>query len=561
MLRTAILCLGLLNAISTESRARASTNLAEYASTAARTKLDAAGHVRLALWCESHGMASERKEQLQQAVAADPSQATARGLLGQVADRGSWVPAETMPERIHGDQARWATLVEYNAKRAELRDTADAHWSLAVWCEQHGLPAEAAAHFTVVTRLAPERTEAWRKLGCRKYQGRWMNEKQIKAAEAKIEEQKGADRYWRPLVHEWWKAQLVDGRFGAESQPETTRIADPRAVPAILSVLCGADPRQQAAAVQLLSTIDAPEASRGLARIAALSQFRQVADAANVSLLKRDPHDYLDPLIGLLADPIRYDYERERRPGVRGYFETLIVEGKPIRDVRTAERRNRAIQQRNARVTSLLEAATHENLGQMPDAWRSWWSNEKGYTYTPTYPAHPQLYVTSRFVRCCFAAGTPVHTLLGCRPIETIQVGDRVLTQDPNTGALDYAAVVGTYHFPASPTLRLNLGGETIVTTGIHRFWRVGTGWAMARDLTAGDCVRVVGGIAPVIRVESEEKQPVFNLEVSGIHTLCVGNAGALVHDNGVIETVAVPFDAAPASLADLAAPSPYRAE
>ena len=37
------------------------------------------------------------------------------------------------------------------------------------------------------------------------------------------------------------------------------------------------------------------------------------------------------------------------------------------------------------------------------------------------------------------------------------------------------------------PTLRITIGGESIVATGIHRFWKAGKGWTMARELKAGD--------------------------------------------------------------------------
>ncbi len=49
----------------------------------------------------------------------------------------------------------------------------------------------------------------------------------------------------------------------------------------------------------------------------------------------------------------------------------------------------------------------------------------------------------------CFAAGTPVRTLLGLRPIESIQVVDEVLAQDVTTGALSFAPVVALPSQPA----------------------------------------------------------------------------------------------------------------
>src|SRR5262249_1123806 len=60
-------------------------------------------------------------------------------------------------------------------------------WQLALWCEEQGLRAEATAHLTAVTRLDPGRDAAWKRLGCRKYNGRWMTPEQISALKSEEE--------------------------------------------------------------------------------------------------------------------------------------------------------------------------------------------------------------------------------------------------------------------------------------------------------------------------------------------------------------------------------------
>jgi Pretoxin HINT domain len=146
----------------------------------------------------------------------------------------------------------------------------------------------------------------------------------------------------------------------------------------------------------------------------------------------------------------------------------------------------------------------------------------------------------------CFAAGTPVQTVDGPRPIETLRVGDRILTQDTATGVMSYQPALAVFHNPPAETLRVRIGGETIVATGIHRFWKAGQGWVMARELRPGDALRMLGGTARVESVEPDKNQPVFNLEVAKGADFFVGEAGALVHDNSLVNAVARPFDAAP---------------
>jgi len=97
-----------------------------------------------------------------------------------------------------------------------------------------------------------------------------------------------------------------------------------------------------------------------------------------------------------------------------------------------------------------------------------------------------------------FGAGTLVRTLEGKRPIESLRYGDQVLTQNTATGVLGFQPVVTVYHNPPNATYRIDLGGESIVATGIHRFWKAGVGWVMARDLKSGDRLRTVSDIITV---------------------------------------------------------------
>jgi hypothetical protein len=120
------------------------------------------------------------------------------------------------------------------------------------------------------------------------------------------------------------------------------------------------------------------------------------------------------------------------------------------------------------------------------------------------------------------------------------------VTEDTQTGALSFQPIVQVFHNPPAATLRIDLGGDAVVATGIHRFWKAGHGWVMARDLAPGDVVRTLGGIARVESVTPGQVQPVFNLEVTAGHGFFVGKRGALVHDNSLVEALARPFDAEP---------------
>jgi hypothetical protein len=147
----------------------------------------------------------------------------------------------------------------------------------------------------------------------------------------------------------------------------------------------------------------------------------------------------------------------------------------------------------------------------------------------------------------CFGAGTLVRTLAGNRPIETLQVGDQVLSQDAKTGTLSYKPILVVHHNPPSKTFAITIGSETVISSPFHRFWKAGKGWVMARDLATGDTVRTLEGLVKVTAKDEGKVQPVFNLDVAETGSFFVGQGGALVHDNTLPNPVLAPFDAEPA--------------
>src|SRR4051794_34242544 len=74
------------------------SDLATYASLGKTVGRDPEAHVRLALWCEAHGLRAERLKHLAMAVLYDPSNAMARGLMGLVAYDGRWKRPESVAD-------------------------------------------------------------------------------------------------------------------------------------------------------------------------------------------------------------------------------------------------------------------------------------------------------------------------------------------------------------------------------------------------------------------------------------------------------------------------------
>ncbi len=123
----------------------------------------------------------------------------------------------------------------------------------------------------------------------------------------------------------------------------------------------------------------------------------------------------------------------------------VLREAQVERDVAALNATNVVIQETNRRVSSALQTLTGQEFGADRESWAKWWTDAKGYAYQPPSQAKPTFvqaaplaYVPQYGVAhgACFARGTQVQTLEGLKAIETIQVGDRVLTQNVTTGSL-----------------------------------------------------------------------------------------------------------------------------
>src|SRR5262249_4592125 len=147
-------------------------------------------------------------------------------------------------KKVERDAQLAAALAEYNSKRAQTPNTADAQWRLGVWCEEHALKPESQAHFATVVRLDPSRDAAWKRLGCRKQNGRWVAEAQIAAERAELDAQKQADKKWVPLL-ERYRSWLATKDKAAEAKQALAAVTETRAVPAVFQTFGTGNADQQ----------------------------------------------------------------------------------------------------------------------------------------------------------------------------------------------------------------------------------------------------------------------------------------------------------------------------
>jgi tetratricopeptide (TPR) repeat protein len=624
-----------------DSPARAPVDRSTYEGVRKKAGQDPAALVKLALWCEAHGLSAERVKHLTEALAIDPANVAAQGLLGLISYRGESLSPDRLRVKRSSDENLSKKLEEYHARRAALevsmttrkpdtagkRSAALAHEKLGAWCEQQGLKDEAIAHFTTAVQFDPYRDAPWKHLGYVKHRGRWMTHDQIRAEDQEALAQRTADRRWDTALKKW-KSQLVDKRRRPEAEESLARISDTRAVPAIVRVFGRGPEADQLKAVTMMSGITSPSSARELARLAVMSESTGVRETAIESLKNREARDYVGELIEMVQSPVEYKVQPVQGPGSQGALlidtprftmlrtydappafslastfrgaVTYDVDGMPIvirgveldrmkfmndknqlaildevrarsqqllieanikaaaaqqqiiADVAAIEQFNRQAAAVNARILPALgQAAGAPESTTDQDGLYTWWYDRLGYRYEApekvqaAVNAFPQ--VAPYSLTTCFAAGTPVRTIDGDRPIEKVRPGDLVLSQDVATGQLDFCPVVMVHHNAPNQTLRVTLSDDEILLASIyHRFWRTGIGWAQARELKPGDVLRTLGNTVRVISVEPGEIEPLYNLDVAHNRSFFVGNTGALVHDNTLPPARLTPFDTPP---------------
>jgi hypothetical protein len=222
----------------------------------------------------------------------------------------------------------------------------------------------------------------------------------------------------------------------------------------------------------------------------------------------------------------------------------------------------------NSKIIAVLERATGKKLGDNPKLWWDWWRDANDYYETEDHPIDRQYYSDTdsyyygeptydvrqpdpppgsgsgqfRMVVIppgmrgggseCFQKGTLVWTKTGRQPIESLALGDLVLSQDVDTGELDYKPVIRRTVRPPTRLWKLATGGEELATTGGHPFWVAGVGWRMARELGDNAILHGVRTSPRVAAIEPAGEAEAYNLVVADFNTYFVGKHGILVHDN-----------------------------
>ena len=544
----------------------------------------AASLVQEALHREVYSLQEERESLLEEAAKEQPNMPEVRWHRGHVELAGRWVRVDDVPQIMQRNDA----LAQYEEMRATSPKTIAGHWALATWCADNGLPDQQRAHLESVLNEAPDHAVARAVLGYRAIDGRWYGQAELEERRREQDLAQQASSRWGREI-ETIRNLLRDNRPQKKQSAadQLAGIEDLEVIPVLETVLSPDSGAAGALVVDWLARQSGQPATNALVRQATWSPWANVRHEAATALRGHEPSRFVPQFLALMVTPVssqftftptragmvyqtvfrretndeqqelalQREYVRRRRPRgdgrltlMRAVFDSWTLGNNWQNAVESQNTQAAAL---NQRVCTALNIATCQQRTPDPQQWWQWWNNERDVVLQGTKQRRQiqrgdqvtlvdfvpqqtmQDFETSPRTRQaeCFAAGTMVWTVRGRRPIERVQVGDLVLSQDVESGELRYKPVLRTTARLPEPLLRVEADDETFTVTPGHLFWVSGTAWRQARKLTSAQPLHAVGGIVSVLSVEPAAAEATYNLDVADYHTYFVGSNRILSHD------------------------------
>jgi hypothetical protein len=450
---------------------------------------------------------------------------------------------------------------------------------------------ESKWHWSSVLRYDAENKRALKELDLHPYNGELLTTAEYKAATHEAKKFERISKRWRPQLVRWRQdlaGQDEDRRDSAIAQIRL--ITDPDVAPAFEVVLGQKAPENEpdtfsTEVVRAISKLNDPRVDSALARRAVLSPWESTRRAAIEGLASRELFAYVPQVMSWTGFPIERTgeihvdddgnvyYEQERQNNgplaldihVDWVAYTLLhlkarsaaatwtgsvplpvaiaqehvkavkrARARDEQDRQAVEQWNHDLPNQNSNAIALLKANTQVDCGDAIEAWWDWWRDYNELDARKQAPQYSYNNVHREVsVKCCFGKGTKISTLTGLVSIERILPGDRVLSLNPQTGELGYKLVLSTSVRPPSPMRNLTIGDEVILATRGHRFWQIGRGWQMSRQLETGVSLFTCAAPATIDSIADADDDQAYNLVVEDFHTYFVGEHRLLVHDNG----------------------------
>ncbi len=210
--------------------------------------------------------------------------------------------------RIEKSPSPWQ---EYKRRSHAIPNTADAHYKLALWCEERGLPSKRVKHLKIAVQLDKDHAAARDALGFEKKDGDWIRKSMANAPTEEELEKRRREQEEEKLIQEriadWFvKVRAVHNGRLAKRPPGSKQfkaardfilsIDDPLAVPAITSVLSTGNEPTRRVMIEALSQFDDDEATMNLIVAALLDPSSDIRREAAIELYERKDERIVDRL-------------------------------------------------------------------------------------------------------------------------------------------------------------------------------------------------------------------------------------------------------------------------
>jgi Pretoxin HINT domain len=506
--------------------------LAEYRALRAKTPKTLTGQLQLATWCRQHKLYDQQRAHLTAVLEINPNHAAARKALGFVRMGPFWISMSELKrrqkdaEQAAKDLKRWAPTVK------SIRDAMASGNRLRF---QQGLKRLKAiddpAAIPVIELLLTYGKPQLALIAID-----YLGEKKSKESTLALCRQ-GLFSPWKTMRKR--AAERLKKRKLEDFVPQILDIIATPLESRRVIYFSGAGElllrdlyHRETRTTRYIDILDQRRVDRSVSVIQAQPSFADFPSTARFTL----PQSYLEPF----------------QPGLARHNNDSLQRVKDAVHDRenAAEQINWSTSEINQRAIAMLSAVSGKNFQNDPKKCWRWWkkfTEVKSDGEKRTYVRRLQI-ETINFIpeytiagcdytpKSCLVAGTPVWTDRGPVAVDKVQIGDRVLSQNVETGELAYKPVLKTTVRPKRPLIAVEIGPRTVRMTGGHPFWISGKGWVKARDIKAGMAMHDVIGTTAVRPVGTAAPEPTYNLIVADFHTYFVGETKVLSHDNTPIE-------------------------
>lgn len=195
---------------------------------------------------------------------------------------------------------------EYRERRKRCEKTADAHFALAMWCDERDLGPERSDELDHALELDPDHAATRKTLGFEKDdRGNWVRPPSANAPDpadiAANRQQAQQEKLVRKIISQWFvKVRAIhDSRMSPKRGPvnrkkfmgareNILKIRDPLAIPALTGVLSSGNKASRLVLIESLAQFADDDATMNLVVMSVLDPSKQVRRAAAQELARRD---------------------------------------------------------------------------------------------------------------------------------------------------------------------------------------------------------------------------------------------------------------------------------